>query len=100
MVFDEIDANVGGETANAVGSKLAGVANTHQVICITHLPQVAVHGNNHFVVSKQTEDNRTKTIISALTQDERIPEVARMLGGKDLTSVIMRHAEEMLKKSE
>lgn len=100
MVFDEIDANVGGETANAVGKKLAGVASTHQVICITHLPQVAVHGSSHFVVSKQTEGNRTKTIISALSQEERIPEVARMLGGKDLTSVIMRHAEEMLAKKE
>ncbi len=100
MVFDEIDANVGGETANAVGKKLAGVAAIHQVICITHLPQVAVHGANHFVVSKQTEDNRTKTLISALSQEERIPEIARMLGGKDLTSVIMCHAEEMLKQSE
>ena len=100
MVFDEIDANVGGETANAVGKKLATVADTHQVICITHLPQVAVHGNNHFVVSKETVDSRTKTTISELTQKERTLEIARMLGGKDLTSVTMRHAEEMLKQNE
>lgn len=99
MVFDEIDANVGGETANAVGKKLSGVATTHQVICITHLPQVAVHGNTHFVVSKQTDGSRTKTTITALSQGNRTLEIARMLGGKDLTTVTMRHAEEMLNSS-
>lgn len=96
LVFDEIDANVGGETANAVGEKLGGVAGSHQILCITHLPQVAVHGTTHFVVSKGVEDGRTRTTITGLADEERTAEVARMLGGKDLTSVTMDHAREML----
>jgi DNA repair protein RecN (Recombination protein N) len=96
LVFDEIDANVGGETANAVGNKLATVAATHQVLCITHLPQVAVHGTTHFVVSKGVDKGRTRTMIAGLADEDRTTEVARMLGGKDLTSVTMDHAREML----
>ncbi len=96
MVFDEIDANVGGTTANAVGRKLAKVAEEHQVICITHLPQVAVHGDHHFVVEKQVVNKRTVTNIAPLAENDRPVEIARMLGGKDLTSVTMRHANEML----
>lgn len=96
LVFDEIDANVGGETANAVGDKLATVAAAHQVLCITHLPQVAVHGGSHYLVSKDVEGGRTRTVISSLSSEERTAEVARMLGGRDVTSVAMQHAQEML----
>jgi DNA repair protein RecN (Recombination protein N) len=96
LVFDEIDANVGGETANAVGDKLAQVGRTHQVIAITHLPQVAVCGHSHFAVSKRVQDGRTFTQISQLDPEERIEEIARMLGGKDLTKVTLRHAQELL----
>ncbi|MDD3277155.1 MAG: DNA repair protein RecN [Kiritimatiellales bacterium] len=96
LVFDEIDANVGGEIANAVGDKLAQVGQTHQVIAITHLPQVAVCGHNHFAVAKNVQDGRTFTRISMLDGDERTEEVARMLGGKDLTKVTLRHAAELL----
>jgi len=99
LVFDEIDANVGGKTSNAVGEKLASVASSHQVLCITHLPQVAVHGSSHYVVAKSVEEGRTRTLISPLKGDERATEIARMLGGKDLTSVTMKHAKEMLRKS-
>ncbi len=99
LVFDEIDANVGGKTANAVGEKLASVASSHQVLCITHLPQVAVHGGSHYVVAKRVSEGRTKTLISAIDGNDRATEVARMLGGKDLTSVTMKHAIEMLKKN-
>lgn len=96
LVFDEIDANVGGEIANAVGDKLAQVGVTHQVIAITHLPQVAVCGHNHFAVSKRVQDGRTFTQIARLDGDERTEEIARMLGGKDLTKSTLRHAQELL----
>jgi DNA repair protein RecN (Recombination protein N) len=96
LVFDEIDANVGGEMGTAVGTKLATVADTHQVLCITHLPQVAVQGASHYVVSKDVEEGRTRTRIAPITGKERVEEVARMLGGRDLTSVTLKHAKEML----
>jgi DNA repair protein RecN (Recombination protein N) len=96
LVFDEIDANVGGEIANAVGDKLAQVGRTHQLIAITHLPQVAVCGAAHFAVAKQVRDGRTFTEIALLSDTERTEEIARMLGGKDLTNVTLRHAEELL----
>jgi DNA repair protein RecN (Recombination protein N) len=96
LVFDEIDANVGGEIANAVGDKLAQVGLTHQVIAITHLPQVAVCGGAHYAVAKRVQDGRTFTQIVQLDGDARTEEIARMLGGKDLTKVTLRHAEELL----
>ena len=96
LVFDEIDANVGGEIANAVGHKLAEVAKHHQLICITHLPQVAVHGNTHFAVKKRVENERTFTAINPLSEEARCEEVARMLGGKDLTASVMQHAKELI----
>lgn len=98
LVFDEIDANLGGEMGNAVGRKLAAVATSHQVICITHLPQVAVHGGTHFVVSKAVQNGRTRTAIALAEGEARAEEIARMLGGKDLTSVTLRHAREMLRQ--
>ena len=96
LVFDEIDANIGGEIANAVGKKLAQVGTTHQLIAITHLPQVAVHGGTHFAVAKQVDEGRTFTRITRLEDTHRTEEVARMLGGKDLTNVILQHAHELL----
>ena len=99
LVFDEIDSNVGGEMGNAIGNKLSVVAEKHQVLCITHLPQVAVHGTNHFVVAKEVRGGRTCTGIREIKGDDRVEEIARMLGGRDLTSVTLKHAREMLKKS-
>lgn len=96
LVFDEIDSNVGGEMGNAIGSKLATVAELRQVICITHLPQVAAFGTQHFVVAKQVRDSRTLTSITEVDGDDRAEEVARMLGGRDLTSVALQHARELL----
>ncbi len=97
LVFDEIDANVGGETGKAVGDKLRAVATAHQVLCITHLPQVAMYGGTHYVVAKRVQDGRTLTQIRRLDDSERVEELARMLGGRDLTSVTLKHAREMLK---
>ncbi len=96
LVFDEIDANIGGEVGKAVGEKLRAVARRHQVIAITHLPQSAVYGTRHLVVSKRIADGRTRTAISAVEDDARISEIARMLGGEHLTSVVRKHAEELL----
>ena len=96
LVFDEIDANIGGEVGRAVGQKLRRVAESHQVISITHLPQAAVYGHHHFVVSKEVVKGRTKMRIEELDTPQRIDEIARMLGGKGLTSVIENHARELL----
>jgi DNA repair protein RecN (Recombination protein N) len=96
LVFDEIDANVGGEMGSAIGRKLVVIAGTHQVICITHLPQVAVHGETHFAVEKHVRGERTFTEISRLEGNGRIEELARMLGGVTLTKLTREHAREML----
>lgn len=96
LIFDEIDANVGGEIGLAVGKKLAQIGRTHQVICITHLPQVAARGTTHFAVSKSVKDKRTVSEVRLLDDTARVDEIARMLGGRDLTKVTLQHAREML----
>jgi len=95
LVFDEVDANVGGETANAVGEKMRQIADKRQVLCITHLPQVAATGTAHYVVSKQVKDGRTTSEISLLNKKERVTELTRMLGGQ--TDAARKHAEALLK---
>ena len=82
LIFDEVDANVGGETANAVGEKMKQIAAKRQVLCITHLPQVAAPADAHYVVTKQIRDGRTISEIALLTKKERVTELARMLGGQ------------------
>jgi DNA repair protein RecN (Recombination protein N) len=96
LVFDEIDANIGGEVGRAVGQKLRRVAKDHQVISITHLPQSAVYGQQHYRVTKDVVKNRTRMQITLLEGPARVDEIARMLGGKGLTSVIESHARELL----
>ncbi len=97
LVFDEIDANVGGAMGTAIGAKLDTVGKHHQVLCITHLPQVAVRGGTHFAVAKEVVNGRTRTSIELLSEAQRVEEIARMLGGRDLTSVTLKHAREMLR---
>jgi DNA repair protein RecN (Recombination protein N) len=96
LVFDEIDANIGGEAGRAVGERLRSVAASHQVLAITHLPQSAVYGDRHLVVSKSVSGGRTRTVISEVRGEDRVSEIARMLGGERLTSVTRKHAEELL----
>lgn len=96
LVFDEVDANIGGEMGNAVGRKLAQLGKSHQVLCITHLPQVAVYGGTHFAVAKRVRDERTFTEVDRLEGAARVEEIARMLGGRDLTKVTLQHAKAML----
>jgi DNA repair protein RecN (Recombination protein N) len=97
LVFDEIDANVGGETAGVVGGKMGEIARRRQVICITHLPAVAAGAGFHFVVTKRTEAGRTVSEISPLNRSERVQELTRMLGGQ--TEAARRHAEELLERA-
>ncbi len=94
LVFDEVDANVGGETAHAVGEKMRQIGRHRQVLCITHLAQVAAHADAHYVVSKQVRDGRTTSEIAVLESKERVTELARMLGGQ--SAAARRHAEELL----
>ena len=95
LVFDEVDANVGGETANAVGEKMKQIARTHQVLCITHLAPVAAHADAHYVVTKQLRDGRTISEIELLNKSARIEELARMLGGAGPAA--RKHAEALLR---
>jgi DNA repair protein RecN (Recombination protein N) len=94
LIFDEVDANVGGETANAVGEKMKQIAAKRQVLCITHLPQVAAPADAHYVVTKQMRDGRTISEIALLTKKERVTELARMLGGQ--TDAARKHAQALL----
>jgi DNA repair protein RecN (Recombination protein N) len=94
LVFDEVDANVGGETANAVGEKMRQIAAKRQVLCITHLPQVAAPAEAHYVVTKQVKNNRTISEIRQLGKTERVAELARMLGGQ--SDAAWKHAEALL----
>jgi DNA repair protein RecN (Recombination protein N) len=82
MVFDEIDANVGGNIAQAVGHKMAELGRQHQVIAITHFPQVAALAASHFMVQKDVSEGRTRSLLQVLDREQRIEELARMLGGK------------------
>jgi len=97
LVFDEVDANVGGETANVVGEKMREIARQRQVLCITHLAPVAAHGDAHFVVTKQVKAGRTISEISRVENKERVSELARMLGGQG--DAARRHAESLLKSN-
>jgi DNA repair protein RecN (Recombination protein N) len=94
LVFDEVDANVGGETANAVGGKMQQIASKRQVLCITHLPQVAAHAAAHWVAAKHTKAGRTISEITLLSPQERVTELARMLGGQH--DPARKHAEALL----
>ncbi len=97
LVFDEVDANVGGETANAVGEKMRQIAKQRQVLCITHLAPVAAHAHAHYVVSKQVKAGRTTSEIELLEKTNRVMELARMLGGQ--SDAARKHAEALLEVS-
>lgn len=100
LVFDEIDSNIGGEVGRAVGEKLRAVARHHQVIAITHLPQSAVYGACHLAVAKAVSGGRTRSTIQPLEGEARVAEIARMLGGTSLTSVVEQHARELLSRAQ
>jgi DNA repair protein RecN (Recombination protein N) len=97
LIFDEIDVNIGGETALIVGQELKKLGDSHQVLCISHLPQVAACADTHYKVEKSVSKGRTFTEITEMTGPSRKTEIARMLGGGTAAS---KHAGEMLKESE
>jgi len=97
LIFDEVDAGIGGKTADAVGRRLKLISKDRQVLCITHLPQIASLADNHFLVEKKIEHGRTIARIRLLDKRERVEEIARMLGGKTVTATSMRYAEEMVR---
>ena len=97
LVFDEIDTGIGGRAAEAVGRKLKSLARNNQVLCVTHLPQIATFGDHHYVIEKKESAGRTRTTIRAVTGDQRTEEVARMLSGAKLTETSRKHAEQMIK---
>jgi DNA repair protein RecN (Recombination protein N) len=99
LVFDEIDIGIGGRAAEAVGQKLKALARVQQVLCITHLPQIAAFADQHFLIEKQEKQKRTQTSIRLLSAQERAEEIARMISGATVTETSLRHAEQMLKSS-
>ena len=96
LIFDEVDSGVGGGVAETVGQQLRALGKHHQVLCVTHLPQVACQAHQHLQVSKLTGDKTTRTRIRPLHGDDRVEEIARMLGGRTITDSTLRHAAEML----
>lgn len=95
MIFDEIDVGVSGRTAQMVSEKMAGIARARQLLCITHLPQIAAMADAHFIIEKTTDGQTTKTQIRKLTRDGEIEEIARMLGGVEITDTVLSSASEM-----
>jgi DNA repair protein RecN (Recombination protein N) len=100
LVFDEIDIGIGGRAAEAVGQKLKALSKTQQVLCITHLPQIAAFADQHFLIEKRAQGGRTKTSVRLLKNGERTEEIARMLSGAMITDTSLRHAEQMIKSSQ
>ncbi len=96
LVFDEVDAGIGGAVAEEVGRKLRKIAGRRQVFCITHLAQIASMATSHFGVAKSVKKDRTSTEVRLLEQQDRVEEIARMLGGKTITEAVLKHAEEMI----
>ena len=97
LVFDEIDTGIGGRAAESVGKKLKSLARSNQVLCVTHLPQIATFGDHHYVIEKKETGGRARTTIRVVTGEERTEEVARMLSGAKLTETSRKHAEQMIK---
>ncbi|HKL75622.1 MAG TPA: DNA repair protein RecN [Halanaerobiales bacterium] len=100
LIFDEVDSGVGGKTAQKMAEKLAVIGSKRQVICITHLPQIASMSDNHFYINKTAENGKTYTNINKLNGEEKPKELARMLGGVKMTDTTLDHAEEMIKLAE
>jgi DNA repair protein RecN (Recombination protein N) len=97
LVFDEIDTGIGGRAAEAVGKKLKSLARANQVLCVTHLPQIATFGDHHYVIEKKESAGRTSTTIREVTGEDRTEEVARMLSGAKLTETSRKHAEQLIR---
>lgn len=100
VIFDEVDAGIGGQAAEAVAAKIKELASHHQVFCITHLPQIAAGADIHFRIEKRVEDDRTRTVLVKLEEEERVEELARMLGGEAPTDQTMVYAKELIARKQ
>lgn len=100
LIFDEIDTGISGRTAQVISEKIAQIATTHQILCITHLPQIAAMADTHFQINKHVQNKKTTTNVNKLSDSERINELSRLLGGVDLTDTTKLHAKEMLEMSD
>lgn len=98
LIFDEVDAGIGGRVADVVGAKLRALGSAFQVLCITHLPQIAAYADTHFLIEKQVEGGRTRTTVRRLTEEGRVEELSRMLGGASVTTQVRASAREMLEQ--
>ena len=98
LILDEVDAGIGGQTAKILGEKLRRMAHSHQIFCITHLPQIASYGDQHYRVEKAMRAKQSKIRVTPLNFTERIEEIARMSSGEQITETTRKHAEEMLTK--
>ncbi len=98
VIFDEVDAGIGGAVADVVGKKLEALSKKHQLICITHLPQIARFGDQHYYIEKQVKNGRTATTIRPMDQEDRIKEIARMLGGEIVTRTALEHARTLMER--
>ena len=96
LIFDEVDVGVGGATAEVIGSLLRKLGTHAQIVCVTHLPQVAAQGHHHYVVAKSTTKVSAKTTVTRLTEENRVEEIARMLGGLEKTDLSIAHAKSMI----
>ncbi|MDE0404095.1 MAG: DNA repair protein RecN [Nitrospira sp.] len=96
LIFDEVDAGIGGNVASTMGQRLKALGQTHQVMCITHLPQIAAQAHHHYLVKKESVDKRTMAMVTHLSAEEREEEIARMLGGATMTQTVRKAAGEML----
>lgn len=99
MIFDEIDAGISGITASIVGKKLKQIAENHQIICITHLPQIAAFGAHNYKIYKESDDSNTYTTVIQLRPDEKVEEIARLLGGLNITDITLQSAKELIEAS-
>jgi DNA repair protein RecN (Recombination protein N) len=99
LIFDEVDIGIGGKAARMVGDRLLGVSRGRQVLCVTHLPQIASLADSHYNVRKKTVAGKTSITVKQLDGQERVDEIARMLGGRKVTETTRRHADELLKSS-
>ena len=99
MIFDEIDTGISGIAASVVGRKLKEIASSHQIICITHLPQIAACGKHNYKIMKTSDETTTYTTVVPLTENEKIEEIARLLGGLNITESTLKSAEELISVS-
>ena len=100
LIFDEIDTGISGRTAQKVAEKMAYIGRSHQVLCITHLPQIAAMADSHYLIEKTAEGERTETKIRELSEEEQVREVGRLMGGVEITRTILDSADEMKKMAE